>query len=60
MSLMDDNWLTFNILVSTDVKYSVVLDVREELSFVLEDLPPVGVGAVDLHLVGLSRACDVP
>jgi len=33
----------------------------DELSFlVLEELPPIRVGAPDLHFVGLSRVLDVP
>jgi hypothetical protein len=37
-----------------------VLDVDEVFAFILEDLPPVGVGAPDLHVVALSRVLDVP
>jgi hypothetical protein len=36
----DNNLSTFIISASTDIKYLVVLDVSEELSFIDEDLPP--------------------
>jgi hypothetical protein len=53
--------LAFFIFSSGNIKYSIVSDVDKLLSlvFVSEDLPPVGVGAPDLHVLGLSGALDI-
>jgi hypothetical protein len=37
----------------------LVIDVYEIRSLVLEDLPPVGAGAVDLHMVTFSGVVDI-
>jgi hypothetical protein len=61
MILPDDNWSSFFISSTMYIKYSIVLNVNELRSTdELEDLPPSGVGAPGLHLIGLTRACDVP
>jgi len=44
----------FSISSSGNIKDLVVLDVGEEGSVILEDLPPVGVGAPDLDVIGSS------
>jgi hypothetical protein len=36
------------------------MPVDEVFSFILEDLPPVGVGASDLHWVSSTVGLDVP
>lgn len=54
------NGMTFFVLTSFDVKDLVVLPVDELFTLVLEDLPPSGVSTPDLHVVGSTRACDVP
>ena len=50
VSLPDNNCLSFNIFVSGNIKNSLVLNVDEVISSVLEDLPPLGTGAPDLHV----------
>jgi hypothetical protein len=40
VSLPDDNFLSFSILILEDIKCLLVLDVDEVFSSVLEDLPP--------------------
>jgi hypothetical protein len=50
----DPNGLSFNILSSGDIKCLTIVPVDEVFSFILEDLPPVGVSAPDLHVVALS------
>jgi hypothetical protein len=54
MSLVDNDLLSFNVFVSRNIKNSTILEVDEHLTFILEDLPPVSIGAPDLHVVGLS------
>jgi hypothetical protein len=51
MSSPDDNLLSFSILSLEDIKYLSVLDVDEVVSSILEDLPPVRVGAIDSHFL---------
>jgi hypothetical protein len=41
MSLPDDTFLSFSILSLVDIKNLLVLDIREVLSNVSEDLPPL-------------------
>jgi hypothetical protein len=61
MSLPDDNWSTFFISTSRDIKASVgILEVAEVVSLILENLPPSGVGAPDLEVVWSSWAGNVP
>ena len=56
--LCDSNFVTFNILSSS--KSLSVCPVDEEISWnVLEELPPIGVGAPDLHVFSFSGALDV-
>jgi hypothetical protein len=49
--LMGNNSLAFSIFVTFNIKASVISDVYEVGTIEPEDLPPVGVGAPDLHLV---------
>jgi hypothetical protein len=46
-----DNILTFNILSSFNIKAFVVLDVLDVLISVFKCLPPIAVGAPDLHVL---------
>jgi len=41
MTLPDNNWLSFSVFTSRDIKNLVVLDVDELFTSVLEDLPPL-------------------
>jgi hypothetical protein len=41
VSVPDNNWLSFSILSSSNIKYLLVLDVDEVRSSVLEDLEPL-------------------
>jgi hypothetical protein len=59
VSLVQDNILVFSVLSSFNIKYSVVLHVGDELSFVSEQLPPSRVGAPDLKVSVSSRVLDV-
>jgi hypothetical protein len=54
VSSIDLNVLAFNVFSSSDIKNLLVLDVDEVPVSVDEDLPPVGVGAPDLHVNGSS------
>ena len=54
------NCLTFFVSTALDIKDLAVLPVDELLVLILEDLPPSRVGAPDLHVVGSTRASDVP
>jgi len=54
-----NSWSSFFICSSMDIKNLVVLSVDELLVGVLEDLPPVGVGTPDLHVLVLTRAVDI-
>jgi hypothetical protein len=51
---IDDNGLTFSISSACDIKSFSVGHIDEVFSLILEDLPPVGVGAPDLHVSGSS------
>jgi len=61
MSVMDLNCLTFDILVSDNIKASISLvNVAEVLLSICENLEPLRVGTPDLHVIGSSRCLDVP
>jgi hypothetical protein len=47
---MNNDGSSFIVFASFNVKYLVVESIDELLSFKLEDLPPVGVSAPDLHV----------
>jgi hypothetical protein len=53
------NNLSFFVLSVLDTNNLLIIDVGEVRSLVLEDLPPVGAGTVDLHVGSLSRAMDI-
>ena len=52
--------LSFYIFTSFNIKNLAVLPVDELFVLILEDLPPSGVSAPDLHVVASSTAGDVP
>jgi hypothetical protein len=54
MSLVDNDDLSFSILSTWDIKCFSILPIDELAVLILEDLPPVGVSAVDLHVLGSS------
>jgi hypothetical protein len=54
------NWVSFFILSSSDIEDFAVVPVDELVVLILEDLPPSRVSAPDLHVVGFSRALDIP
>jgi len=60
MVLVSNNWLSFSVFSSWYIKNLGVLDVDELFSSVLEDLPPLWVGALNLHLASTTIALDVP
>jgi len=60
MALPDDNWLGFSIFTSFNIKDLIVLDIDKLFTSVLEDLPPLRVGSLNLHLLATSIALDVP
>jgi len=60
MSFPDNNWLTFNIFATSDIKTSSIFGIDEVFSFEFEDLEPPRVGAPDLHVSSSSCALDVP
>jgi len=60
MAVMYNYCLTFNIFSTTYIKSFSVLDVDELLSLISKDLVPSWVSAPDLHIVGSTRALDVP
>jgi hypothetical protein len=41
VSLVCNNWLSFNIFVTFNIKTLFVLDVNKLVASVLEDLPPI-------------------
>jgi hypothetical protein len=41
MNFMSNNWLSFSIFCSFNIKSFAVLDVDELVSSILEDLPPL-------------------
>jgi hypothetical protein len=57
---INNYWMSFKVLASFNWKCLVVECVDELLSIILENLPPVGVGAPDLHGLVLARAMNVP
>jgi len=59
--ISDSNSLSFNILSFVwDFNNLVVLDVNELFTSELEDLPPLRVGALDLHLASTTIALNMP
>jgi hypothetical protein len=57
----DTNSLTFFVFASFNIKDLVVIvEVDESVSRVFEELPPSRVCAPDLHVVGFTRALDIP
>jgi hypothetical protein len=52
--------LSFFIFASSNIKNLVVIPVHELAVLILEDLPPSRVSAPDLHVVGFTRALDIP
>ena len=60
VTLVSNNWLSFSIFSSWYIKNFTVLDVDELFSSELEDLPPLWVGSLDLHLLATTIALDVP
>jgi hypothetical protein len=55
-----ENWLSFDILSTWDIKCFLGLEVDEVFTFILPELPPVGIGAPDLHVGGSSWGLNVP
>jgi hypothetical protein len=60
MSLINNNFLSFSILLLIDIKNLLVLGVNEILSFVFEDLPPFWCCSSYPHLLWTSTAEDCP
>jgi hypothetical protein len=56
---VNNNWLSFIILVSWYIKALLVLPIDEVLVLVSEQLPPIWVGAVDLHIWGSTWVLDI-
>jgi hypothetical protein len=54
MFVVNDNSLSFLILSTSDIKSLSSLPIDEVFIFILEELPPFGVGAVDLHVSSFS------
>jgi hypothetical protein len=54
MSIPGDDFSSFLILSSVNIKAFLVLPVDEVFILIGEDLPPSGVGAPDLHVVGFA------
>jgi hypothetical protein len=52
--------LSFFIFASSNIKNLVVIPVHELAVLILENLPPSRVSAPDLHVVGFTRALDIP
>jgi hypothetical protein len=48
------NWLSFFILVVLNHNQFTISDIDKVFTLVLEHLPPVGAGAVVLHVVGFT------
>jgi hypothetical protein len=59
MIAVDNYFGSFFVLSSWDIKNLVVGPVDELVVLVLEELPPVWIGAPDLHVLGFSWALDV-
>jgi hypothetical protein len=60
LSSMDNNFATFLIFLSFNMKLLLVLPVDELFIFIGEDLPPLRVGASKVHTLVCSIALDVP
>jgi hypothetical protein len=56
MSFVNNNILTFIISGIRNIKYLLVVDIDEVSSSIPEDLPPVGVGAIDSQVLGFTAA----
>jgi hypothetical protein len=54
------NSLTFNIFRSSNIKDLVVSPIDELVLLILEKLEPSRVGTPDLHVIGSTRALDIP
>jgi hypothetical protein len=55
VSVVDLNGLTLLISVSNNIKASVcLLDIADVFTAEHKDLPPSGVSAPDLHVIGLT------
>jgi len=57
---MNNNFTSFLVFRSSNIKVLSVLDVYKSINLILEDLEPLGIGAPYLHVIGLSRTLDVP
>ena len=60
MAVPDNNWLSFSIFSSFNIKDLLVLDVDELFASIQEDLPPLRVGSLDFHLLTTSIALNMP
>jgi len=60
MRVIDDNWLSFNILSTTYIKNFSVLNVNKLFTLISEDLEPPRVGAPNLHISSFTSTLDVP
>jgi hypothetical protein len=60
VSSPNNNSLSFSIFTTWYIKHLLVLDIDEVFTLVLENLPPIGVSAVDLHILVTSIWLDVP
>ena len=56
----DDNWSSFFISSTRNIKYLIVGPVDELLALILEELEPSRVCAPDLHVIGSSSRFDIP
>jgi hypothetical protein len=56
----DLDWVSFHIFTTSDIESLTSLPIDELVVLIFENLPPSWVGAPDLHIVGSSRALDVP
>jgi hypothetical protein len=54
--------LTFSIFTVLNIKAfsTSCINIAEMVCLILEDLEPFRVGAIDLHVIGLSGVLDVP
>jgi hypothetical protein len=53
------NSISFFILIALDTNNLIVNNIDKVSSLVLEDLPPIGVGAVDLHVGTITLVVDI-
>jgi hypothetical protein len=56
----DNDFSSFLIFATVNIKCLAVLDVDEVFSIILEYLVPFAAGVPDLHVIGSSGALDVP